>query len=360
VYAKGLQVIRVSDNRVVLKRGIGELLLEGDSVESIVEPLLSLLDGTRTREQVVGSFPAPLRPEVETLLTALTRRRLITAEPGPPSDESAADDLQAAFYRNFGGFALESRAKLQAANVLIFGSNLIARTLVRSLLEMGLGGVGVVDDPVLNNHVTPPHWHNGSARGRKKATDAGEAGQRFRHLGGGATEQALANASLICAASDLGEVETLLEVNRAALKANKPFLPVWVGNMVGHVGPLNYPFETACLRCYRLRAASNNSRHDVSKAIRLHLTSDAEARQSTGLLPPMAGVVGEVAAMEISKCIGEFAPSDSVGRMIEINLVSFQSSVRRVLKIPRCPDCSDVMKRGGMALTRGPQITSYD
>jgi hypothetical protein len=70
----------------------------------------------------------------------------------------------------------------------------------------------------------------------------------------------------------------------------------------------------------------------------------------------MAGVIGEIAAIETAKCLGQFVPIDAVAAVIELNLISFSSTVRRILKIPRCPECSDVMLHSQKVLTRGPQI----
>jgi bacteriocin biosynthesis cyclodehydratase domain-containing protein len=267
----------------------------------------------------------------------------------------APDSLQSSFYQNFGQLARDAHPKLQAAQVFILGSNLIARTLVRSLLEMGVGRVTVARHPVLDNHVMPVNW-NGE-EGAPAVSD--EARARFRLRETPPSDEELAAATLVCAACDLGEVEALLEANRAALRVRKLFLPVWVSNMVGYVGPLNYPHETACLRCYWLRADSNNSKYELYRSVRRHISEHSEAREATGLLPPMAGVVGEIAAMEVAKAVGNFVPSDTVARLIEINLVSFQSKVRRVLKVPRCPDCSEVMARSSMTLTHGPQIAHH-
>jgi bacteriocin biosynthesis cyclodehydratase domain-containing protein len=356
VYAQGLQLIRVSDERVVLKKGIHELLLDGSNVGVMAEPLLKMLDGTRTREQIVEAFPGHVREDVDAFLTILVRRGFVGEAPTPGAGGLAPDTLQSSFYQNFGHLAREAHAKLQAAGVLILGSNLITRSMVRSLLEMGLGRVTVVSHPVLDNHVTPAGW-NGDGGGT--AAPAG-AGARFQLRDTMPPDDELSAASLLCAACDLGEVEALLESNRAALRLRRPFLPVWINNLIGYVGPLNYPNETACLRCHWLRADSNNPKYELYRRVRRHISENAAAREGTGLLPPMAGVVGEIAAMEVGKAIGGFVPSDTVGRLIEVNLVSFQSKVRRVLKVPRCPDCSEVMARSSMTLTHGPQIAHHD
>ena len=45
--------------------------------------------------------------------------------------------------------------------------------------------------------------------------------------------------------------------------------------------------------------------------------------------------------MEALKFLAGYPPCDVAGRMIELNLISFSATVRRILKVPRCPDCSD-------------------
>lgn len=347
INAKDLQFIRISEGRAVLKRGTQELLLSGPAVTTVVEPVLELLDGSRSRQEIVEAFPADLRPEVESLLRGLTGRRLITGEAEPQEARSGIESLGRAFFWNFGERGEAGPEKLHAARVLVVGANLITRSLVRSLLEIGVGGVTVAAHPVLDNHLIP----------FAEAPPAGaDAGERLKRLDAPPPEDALGEFSLLCATCDFGEAEALLEVNRLGLRQEKPFLPVWLADLRGHVGPLNHPFETACLRCYRVRADSHDAHHDVSRAVRLHVNADPAARAGAGLLPPMAGILGEIAAMEIAKFLADFMPSDAVGRQIEINLVSFSSAVRRVLKIPRCPECSDAMRRAPAALTVGPAI----
>lgn len=346
MYAKNLQIIPLSDGRVLLKRGVYELLLEGTELGPTLESLVSLLDGTRRREDVVNMFPAPRREEIEHLLSALVQRRMVTEEPEQAVKGVEPDALQSTFYWNFGAAAAEVPERLRATKVLVAGDNLISRALVRGLLETGHGEVSLVSHPVLNNHLAPFHTD----------PSAGARHERVKLLDALPPDEELAGMSMLCATSDLGEADALLEMNRVALRLKKPFLPVWLHDLVGYVGPLNFPYETACFQCYRLRLDSNDDRYDVSRSIRKHVAADPGARAGAGLLPPMAGVLGEIAAMEVTKCLGQFVPLDAVAAVVEINLVSFGSSLRRVLKIPRCPECSDTLSLAPKTLTRGPQI----
>ena len=350
MYARGLQIIPVSADRFVLKRGIYELLLTGRGARRLVEPLIGMLDGSSTRDEIVAAFPADQRADVAQLIDAMARRGLIVASPA--ADGSDRDDgaLERAFFENFPAAAPAARQRLQGACVLVVGVNLISRALVRALLECGVGRVILVDDPVLDNFLSP------FVRAADDEWKSGEDKRLWR------TPRLpdIRDATLICAASDFGEADVLLDINRLAVEEGKCYLPVWMADLIGYVGPLVHPHDTACLRCYRLRADSNDEHYGVRRAIREFATSDESARPGAGLLAPMASMTGEIAALEVVKSLVDFAPSNVVGRQIEMNLVSFGAAVRRVLKVPRCPDCSDQILRSPRALTIGPQIANRD
>jgi bacteriocin biosynthesis cyclodehydratase domain-containing protein len=337
-----LQLIRLDDGRVVLSRGIAKVLLGGEGADAVAETLVALLDGTRERAEIVDAFPGRLRSEVDRILGMLIERRLVGLD---ESAEPDGDVLQSSFYASFGSGAGRAHAELASANVVVYGVNLIARSLARSLLELGIGSLTLVGHPVLSDEF---------AAARLEELDGGpDAPTGMRVVD---REPDLDGVSLVCATSDLGEPEALADLNRLALREERLFLPAWVADLIGYVGPLVYPFETACFRCYRLRADSNDPTYAVSRQIRRQVTEEPVGRASSGLLPPMAAVVGEIAAIEVVKALTQFAPSDAVGRLIEINLVSFGSLVRRVLKVPRCPDCSDAARRPTLVLEHGPQI----
>jgi bacteriocin biosynthesis cyclodehydratase domain-containing protein len=353
VFAKNLQMIRLRDNSVLLKRGIHELLLEGEDALPLVEQLLLVLDDAHTREEIANSFPAPRRADIHNLLNMLVQRRLITEEREEPDDAQGADPLQTSFYWNFGQSVTDVPERLRTQKVLVVGSNLISRSIIRSLLEIGIGEVLLLEHPILSNHLTPLNPDNAYD---EMQSNSRPPNNRFSVLSNLPADLNWDEISLVCATSDLGEADALLDMNRLALNAKKPFLPVWLNDLIGYVGPLNFPFETACFKCYRLRVDSQQEKRELSSARRKYIAVEPAMRAGAGFLPPMAGILGEIAAMETLKCLGQFIPIDVAASIIEVNLISFSSTVRRVLKIPRCPECSDVMRHSQKALTRGPQI----
>jgi len=344
-HSRGLHVIAVDDERVVLKRGIREVSVSGAAAQIVVGPLLALLDGTREIDQAVGMLPDWHQQAARQVANALVARGLLEADGDGGVATLRLDDPQAAFYANFDEAGRAAADALREAHVVVHGGGLIARALLTALVELGIGRLTAVTEAGLTNPSLP---EEASVIGTSSAATAIESCSRLDDLGG---------ASLVAAASDVAQEDALLVVGRRALGADVPFLPAWLSDMTGFIGPLTHPYETACLRCYQLRVDSNATDLVVRRAMRQHTAEDPTAAASTGLIPPMASIVGQIAAVEIAKAVAGFAPSDTVGRSIEINLVSFRSSVRRVLKVPRCPDCGEVSRLATRVTMTGPQIT---
>jgi thiazole/oxazole-forming peptide maturase SagC family component len=107
--------------------------------------------------------------------------------------------------------------------------------------------------------------------------------------------------------------------------------------LIGYIGPLVIPSETACLECLKARQNSHLQDHVSRHAV------EAVAFESQGYLgfhPSMAHILGDIAAFEVFKFCSGSLPSVNVGTLIEVNLLATRITTRRVLKVPRCPACS--------------------
>ena len=58
-----------------------------------------------------------------------------------------------------------------------------------------------------------------------------------------------------------------------------------------------------------------------------------------GFHPSMASILGNIAAMELTKFYSQAMPLWNVGKLIEVNLLATRMIPRKVLKLPRCPVC---------------------
>ncbi|MFB3146853.1 MAG: hypothetical protein ACE1ZO_06975, partial [Nitrospirales bacterium] len=64
--------------------------------------------------------------------------------------------------------------------------------------------------------------------------------------------------------------------------------------------------------------------------------------------PSMASILGDIAAMEMTKFYSQSMPLWNVGKLIEVNLLATRMTPRKVLKLPRCPVCSPLQTQAAI------------
>src|SRR5262249_10319169 len=146
----------------------------------------------------------------------------------------------------------------------------------------------------------------------------------------------------IVATSDFGGLTSMRQWNEFCVTRNIHFFPVVLQNLVGYVGPLVVPGETPCFECVRARQNANIEDPTTRAAAEPHAFS---SQHVIGFHPSMATILGDIAAVELGKFYGGWLASESVGSLIVVRLLVPSVTTHRVLKIPRCPVCSDLNKR---------------
>jgi thiazole/oxazole-forming peptide maturase SagC family component len=142
--------------------------------------------------------------------------------------------------------------------------------------------------------------------------------------------------SLIIAVSVFGQVAHLQSWNKYCQKNGVPFLPVFLNDLVGYIGPLTIPGETACFQCLLHRLNSNDRVGLFDTNFDL---DSASARAVTPIHPAMLNVLAEVTSLEVFKHHALSFPF--VGRLIEVNLLQVEVHTRKLLRVPRCAGCSN-------------------
>ncbi|HWN23180.1 MAG TPA: TOMM precursor leader peptide-binding protein [Gaiellaceae bacterium] len=285
--------------RLLLEHGGTVVVLEGAALKRLVPALLPLLDGTRALEEIVAQLGAPARPAVEHALALLADRGLLTE--GPPLDElpepfaASAESLAAT--RRDGASPQLAQQRLRDARVAVAGGRRLVATLSRELLRAGVGRVDHVD------------WE---VTGLDGAYDVAVA----------------------CAGP--AELAELGEWDRHRNDDGVPWLalPPFDGRLAP-IGPLVVPGETACLACYRLRRAATS---DCREELRALEHTPSAARAATALESLVAGV----AALALLRYLAGLDPT-LPGSFYALDAgVPLSLSRHRVLRVPRCPACSEV------------------
>lgn len=302
---RGVRMVRVSADEVVLKRGLSEVRLALPGLAGILDRVDELADGTVDEDALVAAFDAELQPQIRRLIAGLSSRGVLR----PAGSEGPTNE----FWVSMTPFSPGGAARLQTASVVVIGAGPIADAVVDALRACGVGSI-------------------------ERCEEAAQAPA----------------ADAWCAASP-ASVEggaTLVAAAEVAMRSDTVFLPVWLEDLVVRVGPMTHPFDTACLKCLLLRVDANDPERDLHRLMR---AESADGSSGAGFLPPMATVAGQVAAVELVKHLAGL-PVTSVGHAIELALVPFKCEVRRVLRVPRCPLCSGVADRGAPVVAHASQL----
>jgi bacteriocin biosynthesis cyclodehydratase domain-containing protein len=330
--APPLQLIG-QDDGIILVRGCVELRISGARAAETVQIVLDATrSGGATRQEIGERFAEPDRAGVAELVEELVRRRLLAPAGSPAAPTVASEGALDVFYWHFGESTERVLESLNARRVAVMGVNTISRQLATSLGAAGVRNVEVVDFHALRNlrlfddsgglkpeewpaWIVPPLNYDDWADG----LDPEELG-------------------CLVATSDFGAGHLLRDFNEFCVARDRHFLPVVLDRMIGFVGPLVIPGETACYECLRGRENAGMDDPETRRAVEF---AAAQRQAVNGFHPSLTAILGEVAALELVKFYSGVMPR-SVGRLVEVNLLAVEMRARKVLKLPRCSVCSPV------------------
>lgn len=335
VRAFPVQIIEV-DGGVVVRRGCAQVKFSGDGAHAIVSQLFegaSRPDGV-DEDALVASFAGPFRSSVSALIKELRARRLLVDAKDPAGPQSPEGPLEV-FYWHFGSTVSLTTEGLAKTKLVIMGVGEISRQLARALRASGIESFDVVDHPQLRNL----HFFEDDGTIVSQAWGADlpmpatfeSWSERDEELG------------CLVATSDFGGTQTMRQWNEFAVESKCHFLPVVLQDLIGYIGPLVVPGETACYECLRAR---QNSHFDDPPMQRLVEGTAFEGQAVAGHHPSMTSVLGDLAALELTKFYGRTFPNPRVGTLIQVNLMTTEIVARKVLKVPRCRVCSPLIPRG--------------
>lgn len=336
------QLIEAPDG-VILRRGSIQVLIGGDRSMQTVQTLVDVMRGDgATVEEVCSRFAAPDHPAVTRLIEQLLSRQFVVPAGGnlvPIHSESQLD----IFYWHFGMSTEEINQRLNQVRVVILGVNYISRQLAHSLTSAGMTSVKVVDDPLLRNL----SFFDESGEVRTSEWRAGNGPVAYED---GAVELEPDSFDCLVATSDFGGLRLMRQWNAFCVEHGRHFLPVVLQDMVGYVGPSVIPGETACLECFLARLDSNRTGDSQEYASE---RAAFAGQHVAGFHPSMASVLGDIAAIELTKFYSRALPLWKVGVVMEVNLLAGRIDSRKVLRVPRCSACSNLIRRSSTSMIKG-------
>ena len=328
-----------TEQGVILKRGGMETRIKGEGAAVAVHTILrALIHQPLTCDEICQRTAAPDREAMEHLAQQLIERRILVPGESQDDDEARESNLEI-FYWHFREQTKQVNERLNDRSLTILGVNHISRQLVSSLAMAGVDNFQIVDYPLLRNlrlfdktaTLMSSHWP-GTAR----------APTEFGKWADGLADN---RPGCLIVTSDFNCREVLRDWNRICVKLHIDLLPVVLHDLIGHVGPLVVPGETACFECLYARQNSHLSDLNARRAL------DEVAFESqvvNGFHPSMASMLADIALLELTKFYGGLPSIGRIGTLIEADFLTMEMHTHKPLKIPRCPVCSSLLQRSSM------------
>jgi bacteriocin biosynthesis cyclodehydratase domain-containing protein len=326
---------------VILKRGAIEVLISGAQAGQAIRKVLNATGGDgATISELRRLFPQSAKTQVDSIIKNLLDRHLLVVVDDRANLDNAQEDHFDVFFWHFGESRATTMDRFNGIPLTIIGVNSISRQLAFSLTACGHKNFTVIDHPrhrnkslfddsgVLRDREWPSSLVRPQAWNDSQQVDMGQC---------------------LVATSDFGGQEALCHWNNLCIQQKIHFLPVVLKNMVGYVGPLVIPGETACYECLLNRQRS----HSLSPELEGIVDGFAYDGQAiVGFHPAMASMLGDIAVFELTRFYGGSLPEKRPNRLLEVNLIAASMTSRMVLKVPRCSACSPLHTSSETNLSR--------
>jgi bacteriocin biosynthesis cyclodehydratase domain-containing protein len=334
--------------------------VKGTMLREFRNEVLPLLDGRHSLAEIQSLVAGSLPPgAVTTALTLLEEQNLLI--PDAPDEDSVAPGHLAPQLNFFHELGLASHAvqqRLSRAKVSVLGLGGLGSLVATGLAAAGVGQLRLIDDlPVRESDglYSPVYRAADLGNGRAQAVQ-GAIERRFASVAVDIVESridtdeqmqaATEGADFVACCVESGQSAYRYKLNRACGAARIPWITCVAAGFEGVVGPTVRPGETACYLCYTMRsvAAARDPEADFNfqQFLDGHRTDDADRRENLGF---SAGLVANLAGLEILKALAQFGPCQTNGAVLVMDFL--QASLKRhvVLRNPRCPVCFPLAPR---------------
>ncbi len=351
VRVRPVQLVPVTDG-VIIKRGRMEFKVAGKNAYDFVRSALELASRGLTSAEIAESSDESNQGAVGQLFEHLEQRGLLEESSDQAAQPETSLDL---FYWSAGRGGAGAAERTTDAKITVVGVNEVSRTLVGCLIAAGHTQIEVVNYHFLCNLrlldesgrlpteqwptslPTPVEYSTWTEKTERAATtDNGDSPRR--------------QTDVLVATSDFGGLALMRTWNEYCVKDSIPFLPVVLQDLVGYLGPLYVPGETACFECARARQNANlTDRESVRATESLAFVGQGV---TAAFHPALPGVLGNLAALEVSRFVGQWGIPRTLGTLVEVDLLAPELVGRPVLKLPRCRVCGQSAGRSTTELFR--------
>lgn len=319
--------------------------------------LLTLLDGSNTMAglaQKMRAYDPAVRPaDVAAAVASLAEAGYLEDAADAPPAVFSSDEVER-YRRNVEFFSFSSAApaydlqlRLKQANVTVLGVGGLGTYVALALTALGVGNLHLVDDDVvelanLNRQVL----YTVEDIGRPKVLAAADRLARVNpHVrittaaekvtGPDPARAVIAGRDLLVCAADRPRLLIYDWLNEAALAERVPW--VRAGNSGLTISAfLHVPYETACFDCVQRTAAEE---FPWFETMNRYIVEQLHDTAMNPCIAPVAGLLGSVVAMEVTKYLTGTGRSALFNRRMILDLARMELVYVEGSRREDCPAC---------------------
>lgn len=228
----------------------------------------------------------------------------------------------------------DGQKRLMAAHVAVIGAGGIGSPAIQYLAAAGIGRMTLIDDDHVDlSNLQRQLLFGTDDVGAAKVSAAAAAVSALNpsvEIGQCAVRIDRDNAAALLDGVDVvldgcDNFDTRLAVADAALSARIPLVSAAIGQFDGQLGVFRgWEADKPCYRCF----------------VGSEPTRDAGSCAADGVLGPVAGIFGSLAALEAIRAIVPFG-DNSAGKLLLADLLTLRFRTIALPKDPGCPACRD-------------------
>src|SRR5262249_34321735 len=158
-------------------------------------------------------------------------------------------------------------------------------------------------------------------------------------------DELVSEADLVVLCSDNMSLAGYNLTNEACIRHKTCWVSARIDRSRGIIGPFVVPEQTACFVCFELRSRANSEHPTDHEAIYQHWKEIDSIPDNWPTIAPFVNVIGNYLAIDIQRVLAGNHLSAVFGRILYLDLHTFESRFHEILKLPRCPACSRARER---------------
>ncbi|WP_029453114.1 TOMM precursor leader peptide-binding protein [Clostridium algidicarnis] len=358
-----INIIPLTDEMIQLSSQENIMLLKGSAVTQVLPELLPLLNGETNLEEIYAKLSNCTEKVINQAILLLKEHFIIEDNQCKYESKLSEDEIKL-FNKELNFFSLFSERvlpnastvdkykileKLKFSKCLVIGLGNSGSHITKTLVENGMGNMFLFDGRDVNVDMIGTIYKEDDLN--KSRCEVVEKiinninkkcnivkSKKFDDT---SLEEMIKEVDFVILSEDISVQSMHKKVNKLCINHNKPWISMRAGELRFQVGPLIVPKQTACYTCFQNRLNGNLSFYDEQMAFEKYKELNSE-KMHVSTLDLFYSISASFLTWEVIKFITKIFSPVTLSRVITFDVLSLETNLDTVLKMPRCSDCSDL------------------